>query len=118
MARADWEASLESFKPSLPRTSSSGLAAVPDQHRFSSPGQGRLRSERQPETHSEAASGSEQSHAEAEPVPTPLSEIAFEGAHVVEFCELTSSNSRIQLENFVEQFRGKGLAPLIRCTFP
>ena len=48
-------------------------------------------------------------------MPTPLSDIAFEGAHIIEFTELTASNSRIQLENFVEQFRGAGLAPLIRC---
>ena len=102
------------FTAALPAKASPAIAAaVPDQQRTSSPAQRHLRSEREPARLSEA-DNDEQSESEPEPVPTPLADIAFEGAHVVEFTELTPSNSRIQLENFVEQFRGEGLAPLIR----
>ncbi len=96
----------------------SPAATVSDHQRSSSPSQSHLRSERgrQLDHNAEADIGSEQSEEEAEPVPTPLSDIAFAGGHVIEFTELTANNSRIQLENFVEQFRGVGLAPLIRCT--
>ena len=112
--RADWEASLARFSPFMP--TASPAATTSEQQRTSSPSQRRLRSEceRLPANTSEADDASHQSDDEAEPVPTPLSDIAFEGAHIVEFTELTASNSRIQLENFVEQFRGVGLAPLIR----
>ena len=115
---ADWEASLESFTPVLAaRNSTASPAAAPERAHGGSPAQGSLRSERQPAGLPGTDSGSEGSDAEAESVPTPLSEIPFEGAHVIEFWELTSSNSRIQIENFLEQFRGESqLAPLIRYS--
>ncbi len=115
---ADWEVSLEKFTPVVPARSPAALpAAALDQVHGGSPGQGSVRSERHPASQLGTGSEPEDSEAEAEPVPTPLSEIAFEGAHVIEFSELTSSNSRIQLENFLEQFRGESrLAPLVRCS--
>jgi len=115
-ARTDWEASLASFTP--PGPTASPATTVSEQQRTSSPSQSHLRSERGRhfDHNPEVDIVSEQSEDEADPVPTPLSDIAFEGAHVIEFTELTASNSRIQLENFVEQFRGVGLAPPIRCA--
>ena len=116
LTRAGWEVSLESFTPVVPASGpAASPAAAPDRAHGSSHGQGSLRSERRPAPLQGTSSDPEDSEAEAEPVPTPLSEIAFEGAHVIEFSELTSSNSRIQLENFLEQFRGESqLAPLVR----
>ena len=115
--RADWEVSLENFTPVLPsKKPAASPAAAPDRVSGGSPGQGSLRSERQPAALPGTGSDREDSAEEAEPVPTPLSEIPFEGAHVIEFSELTSGNSRIQLENFLEDFRGESqLAPLVRC---
>ena len=116
VVRADWEVSLEKFTPVLPakRSAASPAASPARVHNSSSEG---LRSGRLPATLSGAGSDHDDSEAEADLVPTPLSEVPFEGAHIVEFCELTSSNSRIQLENFLENFRGESqLAPLVRYS--
>lgn len=46
--------------------------------------------------------------------PTPLSALPFDGAHVLEFCELTAFDTSTHLESFLAQFDTGRLAPIVR----